>query len=352
MKILYFSRSYTPHDYRFLAAITEARHEAVFLRLQSNGATEKRPFPRGVRLVSGGLKKVISQVKPDLVHAGPLPDCGYLAAKSGFHPLVQMSWGSDLLWSAKRDSGARHRMRVAIKNADVVIGDCKAVRQAATKFGAHTSRIVTFPWGVDLTRFKPVGGDGGIRARLSWQKNFILLHLRAWEPLYDPLTFAKAFVRAARQNTNLRLLMPGNGSLSAKICRIFSQAGIQDQVHQPGQISYNDLPDYYRAADVYVSPSLSDGSSVSLMEALACGLPALVSDIPGNREWVQSNKQGWLFPVKKETALSELILKAAATTQLRKMSKQARKTAKARANWIKNKQGLYKAYKLALEARR
>src|SRR3989304_6107764 len=186
MRILYFSRGYTPHDHRFLSAITEAGHEAVFLRLNPDSATETRRLPKGVKPVRGSLRTVISQVKPDLVHAGPLPDCGYLAAKSGFHPLVQMSWGSDLLWAAKRDSGARHRMCVAIENADVVIGDCKAVRQAATKFGAHTSRIVTFPWGVDLTRFKPVGGDGGIRARLSWQKNFILLPLRAWEPPYDP----------------------------------------------------------------------------------------------------------------------------------------------------------------------
>ena len=52
----------------------------------------------------------------------------------------------------------------------------------------------------------------------------------------------------------------------------------------------------YRAADLYLSASHSDGSSVSLMEALGCGLPVLVSDIPGNREWVTDGEQGWLFP--------------------------------------------------------
>jgi len=56
-----------------------------------------------------------------------------------------------------------------------------------------------------------------------------------------------------------------------------------------------ELPRVYRSADVYVSASHVDGSSVSLLEALACGKPALVSDIPSNCEWVSPGEQGWLF---------------------------------------------------------
>lgn len=349
MKILYFSRGYTPHDYRFLTAIAEGGHEAFFLRLRPEASIETRRLPKGVRAVSGRLNDVLSRVKPDLLHAGPLPDCGYQAARSGFHPLVQMSWGSDILWEAKRDSAIRSRVRFALKQADVVISDCQAVKQAAMKFGVHVKQIITFPWGVDVARFKPSTSDDRILARLGWQKNFVLLHLRAWEPLYDPLTVAKAFVRAAIRNTELRLLMPGSGSLASKLRRIFAQAGMQNRVYLPGQISYRALPDYFRAADVYVSASLSDGSSVSLMEGLACGLPSLVSDIPGNREWVHSGKQGWLFPVKTIAALSEIILKASGSEQLKKIGKQARKTAESKADWTRNKMGLYTAYKLAMK---
>lgn len=348
MKILYFSRGYTPHDHRFLASITESGHEAIFLRLQPDFVMETRRLPTGVRTASGKLNDVISRFKPDLLHAGPLPDCGYQAAKSGFHPLVQMSWGSDVLWEAKKKTGTRSRVRFALKHADVVIGDCKAVKQAVVNLGAKADRVVTFSWGVDLAQFKPTGRDEGIRAKLGWQNRFVLLHLRAWEPLYDPLTVAKAFVRAARQNPNFRLLMPGDGSLSSKLRWIFAEAGLQNRVHLPGQITFSDLPDYYRGADIYVSASLSDGSSVSLMEAMACGLPALVSDIPGNREWVKSGKQGWLFPTKKAAVLSKLILKAAGSRHLPTMGKQARNTAIARADWAKNKPGLNKAYELAL----
>lgn len=352
MKILYFSRSYTPHDFRFLSTIVEGGHQTYFLRLDDRKSSETRPLPKGVRPVSGRLKDVIVKLSPDLLHAGPLPDCGYQAARSGFHPLVQMSWGSDVLWDAQKNAAILKRVRLALDRADVVIGDCKAVKLAATKFGVSPNRIVTFPWGVDLSKFRPSGGDGGLRTKLGWQNKFVFLHLRAWHPLYDPLTVVRAFVGAARRNEDLRLLMPGSGSLSSKILRIIQKAGMQERLYFAGQIGQPDLPIYYRAADVYVSASLSDGSSVSLLEALACGLPTLVSDIPGNREWVQSGKQGWLFPIKDEAGLSEKMLKAAKSQRILEMKKLARRTAESKADWGLNKERLFMAYKLAMETKR
>lgn len=352
MKILYFSRSYSTHDLRFLSAITEGGHLAFFVRLHTNSSSlATLPLPKGAEEVEwkGRLKLVIELVKPDLIHAGPVPTCGYLAAKTEFQPTVQMSWGSDLLWEARRNPLTRLRAKYALRRAAAVIGDCEAVRSAAVGFGSASTRIVTFPWGVDLKRFNPKGGDGGWRARLGWQNNFVLLHLRAWEPLYDPLTVAKAFAIAAQEASALRLLMPGTGILSGQISRVFEQYKVLDRVHMPGQLTQAELPEIYRAADLYISASQSDGSSVSLMEALASGLPALVSDIPGNREWVQPLKRGWLFPVKDYSELADLIRQAAAQpSQLKLMGQQARQTAEDRADWNQNKQGLYKAYALAL----
>ena len=63
-------------------------------------------------------------------------------------------------------------------------------------------------------------------------------------------------------------------------------------------------------ADLYISPSHVDGSSVSLMEALACGLPCLVSDIPANQEWVREGENGWLFPDGDDERLAGKILAA------------------------------------------
>lgn len=351
MKILYFSRSYSPHDFRFLSAIIENKNKAFFLSLAKGSSSEKRPLPKGVQQVSGSLQTVIAKVKPELIHAGPLPDCAYQVAKSGFHPFIAMSWGSDILWDAVQHASTRKRIQFTLDKTDLVIGDCQSVKRAVEKNGVSNKRIIIFPWGVDLKKFQPKGKDGGMRSRLGWQRNFVILHLRAWEPLYDPMTVIRAFITAAYKNPELRLLMPGDGSLQGNIKRALSRADLQDRVHFPGRIPQKELPNYFHASDVYTSAALSDGSSVSLMEALACGIPALVSDISGNIEWVQPSKQGWLFPVKNEDKLTELMLRASSSKRLTEMGDRARKTAEHKADWNKNKKLLNLAYKIAMESR-
>lgn len=366
MRILYFTRDYTPHDHRFLAALANTDHEIYYLRLERRGhQLEDRMLPAGVKRVNwaGGqkparsrdypkllfsLKRVLRQIKPDVIHAGPVQTVALLAAMSGFHPFVTMSWGSDLLLDADKNSYKRWATRYALKRTDVLVGDCDAVKQKAIAFGFPGERIVTFPWGVDLKHFSP-GDDGGIRARAGWEDAFVILHTRSWEPVYGVDVFAKAFVIAAQQSPELRLFLLGNGSLAGTIRRIFMSGGVLDRVHFSGQVKQTDLPKYYRAADLYVSASHSDGSSVSLMEALACGLPALVSDIPGNREWIVPGEHGWQFPDGDSDGLAKQILPAVdQRDMLSEIGNNSRKLAEERANWPMNFKKLLEAYDMAL----
>jgi glycosyltransferase involved in cell wall biosynthesis len=362
---LYFSRDYTPHDHRFLSALAETEHEVFYLRLERRGhETEDRVLPGSVQIVpwAGGqatmslrdglrllfdMKRVLRRVQPDLIHAGPIQSAGLLAALSGFHPLVVMSWGSDLLLDAHKNGIYKWVTSYVLERCDVFLADCDAVKQQALAFGVPEGRTITFPWGVDLGHFSP-GDGGGLRERAGWGDAFVLLHTRSWEPLYGVDVMAKAFVHAAQQRPELRLFMLGNGSMAAELRRIFMQGGVLERVRFVGQISQNDLPRYYRAADLYISASRSDGSSVSLMEALACGLPALVSDIPGNREWVTPGKEGWWFPDGDADALAQGILDAVDRKKdLKAMGAAARKLAEKRANWRQNVKQLQRAYELA-----
>ncbi len=119
---------------------------------------------------------------------------------------------------------------------------------------------------------------------------------------------AKAFVKVANQREDVSLLLLSGGSQANVIRQILMNGGVLDRVQFGGQVSQRDLPRWYHMADLYISPSHVDGSSVSLMEALACGLPALVSDIPANQEWVNEGVNGWLFPDGNADILAEKIL--------------------------------------------
>jgi glycosyltransferase involved in cell wall biosynthesis len=121
--------------------------------------------------------------------------------------------------------------------------------------------------------------------------------------------------------------------------------GVMDQVHFGGHISQADLPRWYHMADLYISPSHVDGSSVTLMEALASGLPCLVSDIPGNQEWIENGVNGWLFRDGNADDLAAKILDAIKNRELfGKIGEAARKTAEEKADWKKNFGKLLEAY--------
>jgi glycosyltransferase involved in cell wall biosynthesis len=134
---------------------------------------------------------------------------------------------------------------------------------------------------------------------------------------------------------------------------MIEQNGLRDRVHLGGQVSQTDLPRFYQAADLYLSASQSDGSSISLLEALASGLPALVSDIPGNREWVQPGEQGWLFPAGDPDALAQGLLRAAILSVddpqiMARMRAASRRLAEERADWSKNAPKLIETYRKVL----
>jgi glycosyltransferase involved in cell wall biosynthesis len=297
----------------------------------------------GPRLLAS-LKRVIRAVQPDLIQAGSLQTAALLAALSGYSPLVSMSWGYDLLFDADRNTLWRWATRYTLSHSAVMIGDCNTIRQRARSFGMPDEHIVTFPWGVDLDHFN-VGGLESSNA-----PTFNLLSTRNWEPIYGVDVIAKAFVQAAQQRPELRLILLGDGSQAGLLRQVFTRGGVLDNVIFPGQVSQAELPDYYRAADLYVSASHSDGSSISLLEAMACGRPALVSDIPGNLEWVEPGIQGWFFPDGDQNALAQAILHAVDMREkLPEMGCAARRLAEQRADWKKNFQQLLQAYEIALQ---
>ena len=368
MRVLYFTRDYTTHDFRFLTTMKAKDNRIFFLRLENLGRKlESRDFPEDVQEINWDinkkpfqyrkvfyylfyLKKIIDRYKPDLIHAGPVHNVAFLSALTKFSPLVTMSWGSDILVEADKSYYLRKITTFTLKKSKVLIVDCETVALKAIQFGFPRDRIVKFPWGVDLNHFSPNKATK-IRKQLKWDKKFIILSVRSWEPIYGIDILIKAFSRIAKDYPFVRLLLLGGGSLSREIHQILESNDIVDFVYFGGQVNQNELHQYYNAADLYVSTSYSDGSSVSLMESLASGCPVLVSDISGNREWITEGKEGLLFcPGDEEDLVRQMEYVLQNRSSLSSMANAARKLAEQRANWSKNSKKLFHAYELAIKA--
>jgi len=369
-RILYFSREYTTHDFRFLSALGETNNKIYYLRLENQGQPfEDRALPVTIQMVPwiGGrarfswkdsirfikdLRRVLQQIKPDLVLAGPIQRSAFLVALAGFSPLISMSWGYDLLHDVRRNKLWELATRFTLKRSDAMVGDCDTIRGIAVQYGMDPKRIVIFPWGIDIHHFAVSRNEdpNPIRNRKGWDENkFVLLSTRTWASLYGVVDLARAFILAFQQRSQLRLLMLGGGPQSQQIKRIFTQSGLIDYVHFPGQVNQAELVHYYQAADLYISTSHSDGTSISLLEALACGCPVLLSDIPGNREWINPGEQGWLYPDGDVAALAKAIVYAVDNrSKLTQMGESARKLVEQRGDWENNFPKLFDAFNIAL----
>ena len=357
MKILYFARGQSPHDLRFLTALADSGQQIAVLCLEGNG---KYSWPHGVEELGwrGGkntpnwprnfrlaraFKHIVADYRPDVVHAGPIQQVAFIAALARVKPLLSMSWGSDLLVDANHSFYNRRITRLTLARTALLAADCQVVVDRAREFGYH-GPVVVFPWGVDLRHFIP-GAGGNMRHQLGWDDKKVFLSNRTLESLYGVDVVARAFAQASRQDDSLRLLLFGRGSQEKLVHTILKDAEAAGKVYFGGFASLAELPDVYRSADIYVSASHSDGSSVSLMESLACGTPALVSDIPANREWLASGTAGWLFQDGSVEELARRMLDDHSPEELKTFSLQARRLAEERADWNRNFGLLLDAYR-------
>lgn len=381
MRILYFSRNFTPHDFRFLNSLSKTEHDIFYLKLEANQRqVEDRPVPENVQQIlwSGGqhefrwsdlprlvldFRRVVKKIKPDLVHAGPIQTCAFIAALSGFGPILAMSWGYDLVMDADRNAWMKWVTRYTLKRSEFFTSDANVSRDKAVSFGMNPEKTVIFPWGTDIEHFMPKKEERGKKKAASSKKKLsvsskqskeiTLFCSRTWESIYGVDLLAKAFVKAASVNSDVNLILLGGGSQGAKIRQILMNGAVMDRVHFGGQVGQRDLPRWYHMADIYISPSHVDGTSVTLLEALASGLPCLVSDIPGNKDWIEEDVNGWTFRDGDVDDLAEKILSAIKSRRsFKKIGEAARKTAEEKADWSKNFGKLLEAYNVIARSER
>lgn len=357
MRILYFSLGYSTHDYRFLKAISDGGHDVHFVQLEGNRRqVESRSVPENVKQViwKGGreaftwnklpalvmdFKRLLRDLKPDLVHAGPIQTCAFIAILAGASPLLTMSWGFDLMDDVHKNKWWEWVTRYTLKRSTFFTSDANVTKDKAIAYGMNPEKTIVFPWGVDLEHFNKKEERGK-------SDGFVLFCNRSWETRYGVDVLARAFVKVAQQRDDVRLILLSGGSQGAKLRKIFQSGGVEEYVTYGGQISQTELPRWYHMADLYISPSHVDGSSVSLMEALACGLPCLVSDIPANKEWIVEGENGWLFRDGDSNHLAEQILATMSQREnLSQVGRASRTEAEKRADWKKNAEALMQVYR-------
>jgi L-malate glycosyltransferase len=271
------------------------------------------PGPRPVKYLSGifSFNRIIREFKPDLINCHFLPNYGMLGQMSGFHPLVVSVWGSDILISAVKSALHKFRAKRILNSADLVLSDADLLTKKTKELNDNIPKIVTVPFGVEREVLAK-----GEKRQIESHGRLRIISTRKLEKLYRVGDLIDALAKLSTDKIWDTIII-GGGSQFDSLLEQKASLGLSG-VEFTGPLPHDDLLGLLAVGDLYVSCSTSDSTSVSLLEAMACGLFPIVSDIPGNREWIINGENGFLFPLGDAATLADKISGAAVNIDLRK----------------------------------
>lgn len=253
------------------------------------------------------LRRCLNSIRPDLVIANWVTTYGLYASICRWRPFVLFVYGSDVLVDPYRSLLHLFVTQMVLRSADLILVDSKVQKEAVLLLGASRDKIISFPW-VNLNDLRDVSADSGLRKRLGWEGKTVIISARAHEPHYSVATLIRAIPSIVSQFPNARFLIFGNGTQTATLVKLVRELDVETYVHFAGMVPRPNLLRYMKNCDIYVSTSLTDGCSSTLLEAMYFELPVIVTPIPGNTEWVSDSVNGLFFDREDPSALARAVL--------------------------------------------
>lgn len=313
IKLLILSDAGSVHTERWCRYFEDEGFETALYSLEPCRISPPRHFFGGKRPTSIGIidyylarkdyTKVLDKFRPDIVNAHFVVSYGWLASNCKRCPVVVTAWGSDLLILPEKSIVHRKRVLRALKKADYLTVDNRNLLRAASRFISE-EKIVRIIMGVDKSVFESstkteFPGIGPVR----------IIAPRGLKKVYDPGTIIAA-AKLLKDKIEFRIDLPGDEPEAGSFREQLKRDSVFDLIRICPFMHHEEFVSCLKEYDIYVSASLSDSTSVALLEAMAIGLFPVVSDIEGNREWIDDGENGLLFEPGSASSLAAAIERA------------------------------------------
>jgi sugar transferase (PEP-CTERM/EpsH1 system associated) len=263
-------------------------------------------------------------------------------------------------WSIQDTEGRRRRYQLVRRAYRPFVTRYVALSRQLEHYlvqqvGIPSTRISRILNGVDTSRFAP---SPGVRVPIpgcpfprAETDTWIVGTVGRMEAVKDPLSLARAFVRALELAptlaTRLRLVIVGAGPLSQEVASYLDRAALKGRVWLAGE--RGDVAEVMRGLDCFVLPSRAEGTSNTILEAMATGLPVIATQVGGNAELIESGMTGTLVPAGSPETLARAIADYAADrATARRHAKAARRVAETRFSIDRMVSDYASMYRLAL----
>ena len=298
--------------------VTKLPFEGVrIINLESYDFLNPKNIIRVYQLIKK-VKKILKEIKPDIIHVHQISSLAYIVPFLKFHPYVLSAWGTDILLRPNMKKSYSLLASNTIKKADLLHCDGVKTWKAFENLGASLNKIVKIYFGVDTDNFDSTKGSVEFKKKIETEQSIMIISTRQLSSIYNIETIIRAIPIVIKEIPDTKFIIGSSGPQKEELEKLTSDLNVSENTIFTGRISDENFPHYVASADIYVSTSLSDaGLSSSTAEAMACGLPVIVTEDPDNRYWIKNGVNGFIIPTKNPEILAEKIVELINNKKLR-----------------------------------
>lgn len=268
------------------------------------------------------LRNIIRKTKPDILHLHSLYYPSILGVFTGVKHLVVTPWNGDVTWTKQNSFLYRKIKKLTFKKAQLVTADCRLMKDMCLKkFKAKEDCVKIIYWsGVDLNKFRTDLPTEAIRKKFHLENTQVVLSVRSISPIYNIDVLVESAYTVIKEFPAVKFVLIWNYCNDRILIDLKKKAkklGVRQSIIFLGNVPHEELPLFYNLADVCVSIPSYDSVPTSLLEAMACGVPPVVSDLPCVLEWVKDGENGFVVPVGDVKATADSIVKLLENKELK-----------------------------------
>ena len=221
-------------------------------------------------------------------------------------PMMVTIHGSDFRLAMDQSSFLKRIFLYVCKKANHLHCVSDGMKRELEELGINGGKISAFPMGIETDFLNKHGVQ-----RVGFAKRpTTILSNRNLLPIYNVSLLIRAIPLVLREESKVKCFIAGDGPEREGLEREVKNLNLGDFVQFLGRVPHDAMLNLLGETDIYVSTSLHDGTSVSLLEALGSGAFPVVTDIPSNREWISDGENGFLVPTDEERVLAMRILES------------------------------------------
>jgi glycosyltransferase involved in cell wall biosynthesis len=227
------------------------------------------------------LKNILLELKPDIIHIHQINRLAYFTTKIAQKlniPCISTAWGSDVLLIPKQNTFFRHLVKKSLERSKIVTADALVMIDEMQLLAPSGSKYVHLQYGVNLVQ--------------KAEKENIIYSNRLHKKLYRIEQILYYFADFIQMYPDWKLVIAGEGQETARLKELASDLDLSSQVEFAGWLGQEENYKFYAKSKIYVSIPESDGTSVSVLEAMSAGCLPVVSDLAVSHEWIVNKVNG------------------------------------------------------------